>query len=180
MVRRFAFVITVSICLTAEAAAFSSEPLLLQQAAATTPSGQEPILSKTDADYVFSRTRQQWERDSNAFFGPGRVVTTKRFDTGTLAMVVDQATGVGVSVQPFYRNDFAPPELVMITNFFPIGFLPPMTEELKKDMEAAAQKDLAPTYSVRMRYRSTEGKDAKDPDRTKRIEVIEFFITKAK
>ena len=44
-----------------------------------------------------------------------------------------------------------------------------MTDELKKDMEVAAQKDLGPTYYVRLNYTKMEN-----------IEAIELILTKKK
>jgi hypothetical protein len=58
---------------------------------------------------------------------------------------------------------------VIVGNYFPLGILPPVTEELKKEMEAAAQKDLGPTYSVKLIYSKME-----------KIEIIELVLTQNK
>ena len=44
-----------------------------------------------------------------------------------------------------------------------------MTDELKKDMEVAAQKDLGPTYSMRLNNPKVE-----------KLEAIELILTKKK
>jgi len=159
MIRRFTLSVAIWAFLTARCPwPVEATQLYLLQTAETQPNAQETVLSRKDADFVFSRTKLQWDRDVNNFFAPGRVVRATKHDTGTAVTAVDPITGIAILVQPFYRNDYEPPELVVIANFFPIGVLPPMTEDLRKDMEAAAQKDLAPTYSVRVRYGSTEEK----------------------
>jgi hypothetical protein len=50
--------------------------------------------------------------------------------------------------------------VVIVGNYFPLGSLPPMTDELKKDMEVAAQKDLGLTYSVRLNHTKMQNMDA--------------------
>ena len=130
---------------------------------------QEAIISKKDADYVFSLNRPEWEKHSQKFFAPGWVVKSTKHETGIAVMGFDQSTGVGLSVQPFFQNDHNPPDLVIVGNYFPIGTLPPMTDELKKDMQVAAQKDLGLTYSVRLNYTKME-----------KIEAIELILTKKK
>ncbi len=64
--------------------------------------------------------------------------------------------------------------------YFPVGVLPPMTDEMKKEMEAVAQKDLDPTYSVQLIYLSTGEKEARALSLTTQIEVIEFVLTRKK
>ncbi|MBI4379879.1 MAG: hypothetical protein HY574_01620 [candidate division NC10 bacterium] len=130
---------------------------------------QETIISKKDADYVFSLTRPEWEKDSQKFFVPGWVKKSTKHETGVAVMGFDQSTGFGLSVQPFFQNDDNPPHLVIVGNYFPIRTLPPMTDELKKDMEVAAQKDLGLMYSVRLNYTKME-----------KIEAIELILTKKK
>jgi hypothetical protein len=141
---------------------------------------QETIISKKDADFVFNRAKPQWEQDSQRFFAPGQSIRTTKHETGTSIMAMDPSTGITVTVQPFYRNDKEPPDIVIIGNYFPIGVLPPMTDELKKDMEAAAQKDLGPMYSVRLIYSLTGEKEARALGLTTRIEVIEFVLSRKK
>jgi len=130
---------------------------------------QETIISKKDADYVFSLTRPKWEEQSKKFFAPGWIARSAKHETGTQIIGFDPSTGIGLSIQPLYQNDQNPPDLVIVGNYFPIGALPPMTDELKKDMEAAAQKDLGLTYSVRLNYTKVEN-----------IETIELILAKKK
>jgi len=130
---------------------------------------QETIISKKDADHVFSLTRPEWEKQSKKFFAPGWTVRSAKHETGSQIVGFDPSTGFGLSIQPAYKNDHNPPDLVIVGNYFPIGTLPPMTDELKKDMEVAAQKDLGLTYSVQLNYTKVEN-----------IEAIELILTKEK
>ncbi len=115
-------------------------------AAAGVSRAQENIISKKEVDYVFSLTKPQWETVSKQFFAPGWTTKSHKFDTGSMVFGLDTSTGFGLSIKPFYQNDRDPPDGVMVGNYYPLGALPPMTDELKKDMEAATQKDLGPTY----------------------------------
>jgi len=128
---------------------------------------QETIVSRKDADYVFSLTRANWEKDSKRFFAPGWIVRSTKHETGSGIMGFDPSTGIGLSIQPLYQSDRDPPTMVIIGNYFPIGALPPMTDQLKKEMEATAQTDLGPTYIVRLNYTKMEKMDG-----------IELILTK--
>lgn len=130
---------------------------------------QETIISKKDADYVFSLTRPEWEKQSRKFFAPGWIVRSAKHETGSQIIGFDPSTGIGLSIQPFYQNDHNPPDMVVVGNYFPIGTLPPMTDELKKDMEIAAQRDLGPKYSVRLNSTKME-----------KLEAIELILRKNK
>ena len=164
--------------LFSEVAAFSlAQPFLVDP----TKSGfeaREAILSKKDADFIFSRTKPEWERDSAKFFATGWHIKEFPSDQGTAILATDPARGIGVMVQPFYRNDHDPPDAVIVRNLFPVGILLPMTDELKKEMQATAQKDLGPLYTVHLIYSSTGEKEAGALGLTTRIEVIEFVLTR--
>lgn len=130
-------------------------------------SAQETIISKKDADFVFSLNKSEWEKSATKFFAPGWVVRSTKHETGTGVAGFDPSNGYGMSVQPLYRNDRDKPEMVIVGNYFPAGALPPMTEELKRSMETAARKDLGVTYSLRLSHSKME-----------KMEVIELFLTK--
>jgi hypothetical protein len=82
---------------------------------------QETIISKKDADYVFSLTRPEWEKHSKKFFAPGWIVRSTKHETGIAVMGFDQSTGVGLSVQPFFQNDHNPPDMVIAEEAGQIG-----------------------------------------------------------
>jgi hypothetical protein len=78
----------------------------------------------------------------------------------------DPTTGFGLSIKPFYRNDYDLPDGVAVGNYFPIGALPLMTPDLQRQMEAQAQKDIGQRYAVSLNY-SKMGK----------IELLEFMLS---
>lgn len=164
--------------LLSEVAAFSAAQPLLLEPVKNSIDLQETLISRTDADFVFSLTKPEWEKNIKRFFAPGWDFRVMKFETGSMAFGFNPATGVGLSIKPFYQNDSDPPDGVTVSNYFPVGVLQPMTDEMKKDMEAAAQKDLGPTYSVHLIYSSTGEKEAQTFGLTTRIEVIEFVLTR--
>jgi len=128
---------------------------------------QETIISKKDADFVFGLIRSEWEKNAPKFFAPGWEVRLSKHETGTMVAAFNPANGYGMSVQPMYRNDRDKPEMVIVGNYFPMGALPPMTDDLKRSMESEAKKDLGPTYSVRLTYAKME-----------KLDVIELLLTR--
>jgi hypothetical protein len=125
----------------------------------TTP---EQIISRKDADFVFGLRKDEWEKEVEQFFAAGWVMRSFEFDTGKQVSAFDPPTGIGLSIQPLYRSNHDLPDMVIVGNYFPVGVLPPMTDEAQKAMEAAAQKDLGATYNVKLVYRRVENLDSID------------------
>ena len=125
------------------------------------------LISRHDADMIFSLTKPQWENKADQFIAPGWTVRTGKLDKGTLVSMFQAATGMTVSIQPLFRGDDQPPAAVVVGNYYPIGILPPMTDERKKDMEATAQRDLAPDYNVSMSYGKLE-----------QLETVELIVVR--
>jgi hypothetical protein len=166
--------------LLSEVTAFSAAQPLLVVPPKNSTHLQETLVSKKDADFVFSLIKSEWEKKIESFFAPGWDFRVTKFETGSMAFGFNPVSGVGLSIKPFYQNDSDPPDNVTVSNYFPVGALPPRTDEMKKDMEAAAQKDLGPTYSVHLIYSSTGEKEARALGLTTRIEVIEVVLTRKK
>ena len=82
----------------------------------------------------------------------GWQVRLSPFDSGTAVMSYNPKTGVGLLIQPLYRDDASAPDILMVVSYFPVGTLPKFTDELKRSMEADARKDLGQEYSVSARY----------------------------
>jgi hypothetical protein len=114
----------------------------------------EKLLTKKQADEVFSFTKSQWEaRAAGRSFVPiDWHMRFSRHDTGLQIIGYEPLTGFGFSVQPLYANDTGPPIMVIIRNYFLPGKLPQMTEQLQKDLESAAQRSLGPTYKVNLKW----------------------------
>lgn len=109
----------------------------------------ETILSKADADHIFSLNRTAWNAYAEQMIHPdGWKVNLSRHDTGIAVMAFDPKTGMGMSIQPLYQGDLSPPTMLIVGSFYPKGSLPSFTAEFKARIESAAQKDLGKNYSV--------------------------------
>jgi hypothetical protein len=130
---------------------------------------QETFVSKKDADFVFGLSKPKWEEISKSYFAPGVAIKSVPHDSGSQVIALDPTTGVSLSVQPFFNNDSDPPVRVVIGNYFPLGILPAVTEEMQKQMRAGAQRDLGEKYTVQLDYSKTE-----------KFEIIELRLTQNK
>ena len=114
---------------------------------------QEEILSKEDTDRIFSLDRAGWEASLDSSAYPEEwVVRFSRHDTGTAIMAFDSTTGFGLTVQPLYESDDGPPTMLVVGSYFPLGSLPPFTDDQKKGIEKDAVEHLGPRYSVSAFY----------------------------
>ena len=128
----------------------------------------ETIISKQDTDSIFGLTRREWNEQSKKYFAEGWTVRSTEYESGNAVGAFDPSSGIGLSIQPFFSNDHEPPGSVIIGNYFPIGSFPPMTDQTKKEMEVAAQKDLGSAYRVRLEHVKLE-----------QLETITLILTKA-
>ena len=136
---------------------------------APSPALPETIISKEDADRIFSMTKTQWEGYAQRVQYPrNRKVALSKLETGTNLMAFDTKTGYGLSVQPLYPDDTSPPDILIVGSYYPAGSFPAFTEELKNNIEEAVLRDLGPAYSVRASY-------TKPPA----FEGVELSVTKA-
>ena len=112
----------------------------------------ETIISKEDADRIFSMTKPQWEEYAQKIALPlDWKIALSHHPTGTGVMAFDPKTGYGLSVQPLYPDDKSPPDMLVVGSYYPVGTLE-FTEILKKELKEAAEKDLGPKYSVTASY----------------------------
>lgn len=115
----------------------------------------ETLVSRTDTAYIFSLNKQGWERyATQVTHPPSWNVSLSPHDTGTSVMAFDPATGVGLSIQPMFRDEENPPELLIFGSYYPSGSLPPFTSELQRQTEEQAEEDLGSQYSVAASYGS--------------------------
>ena len=129
----------------------------------------ETIISKEDADYIFSLTRPQWEAYAQRMVHPeGWEQRLSPHDTGTSVMANDPKTGFGLSVQPLYNNETSPLNMLIVGSYFPLGTFSRFTDERKHEIAAAAKKDLGQKYEVSAIF-------AKRPP----FEVVELMVTVA-
>lgn len=128
---------------------------------------QPSIVTKQDADRIFAMTRYGWERVAERSSYPGWRISLNLHNTGTEVMASDPATGVGLSVRPYFADDQGLPQTLVIGSYYPAGFAPEATEQLQRDIQSAARKALGSAYSVSLVY-----------TRSNRLDVIELLITR--
>ena len=121
----------------------------------------EKLLRKSDVDLAFSLTKPGWEKAAATIVYPGWEVRTAKHETGVSFMAYNPSNGVGLSIQPLYIDEATEPTMVFVKSHFPLGMLPPMTDNLRKEMDATAQNRAA-----RSRVRDE-------------VKSVEFLITKA-
>lgn len=116
-----------------------------------TGKSEEKIISKSDADYIFSLDRAGWESYAERMTHPGGwEIRLTRHDTGTAATTIDPSTAVAVSTQPLYGDNAKPPMMVIVRTLYPKGRLRPFTPKLKAKIERDAQNDLGTGYIVKV------------------------------
>ena len=133
---------------------------------------RERIVNKEDADLIFTLNKAQWNAYAKRIGYPQE--RTRRilpFDTGTLVASFDPKTGFGLSVQPLYRDDTGPPDMLVIGSYYPPGTLV-LTEKWREELEHAARAELGPAYDVSVSFQrfSPFGKA---------FDVVEITITRA-
>ena len=145
-------------------------PLMILLAASD---GQERIVNRRDADRIFGLNQAQWEAEARRMVdsqdwkvrpGPG--------DAGTGVMTVDPRTGVGLAVQPSFRDAQGPPETLVVGSYYPAGTFRRFSEQTVREMEAAVSSDLGPAYSISVAFSCT----ASPPPG---FDVVEVIITRA-
>jgi hypothetical protein len=144
-------------------------PLMITLAASD---GQERIVSTRDADRIFGLTRSQWEAEVREMVHSQHWKVQVSPATGTGVMALDPKTGVGLAVQPLFRNAQGPPEMLVVGSYYPAGTFRQPSEQTKRDMEAAVSSDLGPAYSVSVSFRTM----ASPPPGS---DVVEVIITRA-
>jgi len=111
------------------------------------------ILSKADADRIFSMARAGWESYAKALVYPeGWEVRHDPSDNGSGVLGRHPNTGIELTIRPFYDNAIDPPEVLFVVSRYPLGKAPKFTADLKGDLEYEAKRDLGPEYSVSAAY----------------------------
>ena len=111
------------------------------------------ILSKADADRIFSMARPAWESYAEVFVYPeGWKVRHDPSDNGSGVLGRHPNTGIELTIRPFYDNAIDPPEVLFLVSRYPMGKAPKFTADLKGDLEYEAKRDLGPEYSVSAAY----------------------------
>ena len=124
------------------------------------------LLNKADVDRVFSFNKTQWAEIAPQMIAPGWKMRSYAHESGTQIIGYDPSTGIGLSVQPFFKTETSLPDMVVVGNYFPLGMFPALTEELKLEIELVAQKEIGEAYSLRLIHRLTDN-----------IEMFDFIIS---
>ena len=123
-------------------------------------------LNKADVDRIFSCNKIQWQQATTEMTAaPGWNFRAYDHQDGTQILVFDQSTGKRLSIQPLFFNDRSLPTMVIVGSYFPLNSVPPMTEELKREIETAVQKNIGPAYSLKFIHSVAE-----------ELEIYEFII----
>jgi hypothetical protein len=115
---------------------------------------KETIISKDDADCIFSITMDKWNTDVIKMFNPlGGTARVMPFDSGNSIMTFDEKSQTGLMVQPIFQNKTKPPIMLFVNTYYPEGLLPELTNEVKKTIENASRNDLGKDYSITFSYK---------------------------
>lgn len=108
----------------------------------------EKVISRKDADAIFSMTRSQWEDHAKQLTHPlGWPMRLMSIETGTGFVAVDPKTGVRVTLQPLFKTPTDPPEMIVVGSWYPAGQTP-ITPDFVARVQRAAQEDLGAGYMV--------------------------------
>jgi len=120
------------------------------------------IISKAEADKIFSFTRSVWDAYAAHLSQPeGWRIRPLRDDAGTLVTASDPDTGRVLSIQPRYRDESHTLDRLVIASHYPIGRMPSFPPDLKK-IERAAQKTLGFRYSASVSYSKSASLESVD------------------
>jgi len=127
------------------------------------------LLSKADADRIFTMTRSEWESYAKGSVYPeGWKVRLDPSDSGSGIIGHHPLTGIELTIRPYYDNAIDPPEVLFVVSHYPLGKAPKFTADLKHDLEYEMKRNLGPEYSVSVAY-------TKSPP----FEEIELMIKRA-
>jgi hypothetical protein len=124
------------------------------------------LIKKADIDRTFSFNKAQWAQVAPQMIAPRWTLRVDENESGAQIIGFDPSTGIGLSIQPLFRDDTRPPDMVIVGNYFPPGFLPPMTDNLRSEIESVARKEIGAAYSLRLTHEIRGN-----------LEVFEFLIT---
>jgi len=126
----------------------------------------EMLLNKLEVDSIFSFNKTQWSQAAAQWTAPGWTLQVYEHDSGTQITGFEPSTGIGLCIQPFFRDETRPPDAVIVGGYFPLGMMSPMADKSRREMESVAQSQIGAAYSLRLKHEI----------KNKR-EMFEFLIT---
>jgi hypothetical protein len=141
----------------------------------STPAGGatvERIISRQDADRIFSLNRDQWNDEAKQMVHPrGWKIRLSPAETGTVVSAFDPRTGRGMSIQPLFGDAKGPPVMLVVGSYYPAGSLHQFDENARRGMETSAGSDFGAGYSVRVTH-------TRRAPPSRKFDVVETIITK--
>ena len=115
----------------------------------TACSAGEEIISKADADHIFSLDRAGWEKYVVQIQYPDGWETRLRpSDLGTVVMALATSTGYILSISPMFDDQTSPPGMLMVGSYYPTGQGDAIDDAYVSSVEAGARRDLGDKYTV--------------------------------
>jgi len=113
----------------------------------------ETIISKKDADHLFSMKKSEWEEFKFKYVFPdGWEARFVEFDTGSSIMAFDKKNNIGgLSVQPLYEDTNSLPDIVIVGSYYEKGRLN-IDKSFIEDIKKETEKDLGSKYKVMVKY----------------------------
>lgn len=114
---------------------------------------QERVINKSETDEIFALDKAGWEKRARQFVHPqGWSVRLKPVSTGTGVMSFDRATGMGLTIQPLFRDESkSPPNALVVTSHYPLGGPMAVPKSAVDSIERDARADLGEEYDVKVR-----------------------------
>lgn len=111
----------------------------------------ERIVKEEDVERIYALNRAGWESYAKGMVQPeGWKLQLQPHDTGTGVAAFNAKTGMGLGIQPLYHDEVSGPAMLVVSSYYPLGTFPSLMEdEFRRGLEAVAQGDLGPGYSVR-------------------------------
>jgi hypothetical protein len=96
------------------------------------PSYAENMISKDDADFIFSLTRSQWEAYARRVIHPwGWETRVAAVSTGSVMMSIHVQNGMALSVRSIFSDDHSTPDMLIVGGWHVTG-TSSFTESLKQ------------------------------------------------
>ena len=109
----------------------------------------EQLISKAEADYIFSMNHEDWEIHVREIQAPdGWNQSFNPMESGTAIISFNSNTGYGRSIKPFFNEVTQTPDMLIIGSYYSPDTLPDDIEKLRNDISRQAIIELGEDYST--------------------------------
>lgn len=112
----------------------------------------ENVISKQEADNIFTMLREKWEETAPLYAYPNWKMKVKKIATGSMVAAFDNSKGYGLSIQPVYLAAKSLPVSLIVGSFYPKGTLSNDFSKVLNEIEADSERDLGYSYRVSAKY----------------------------